>query len=79
MGITRRIGLRSGSTKRDIRYWIGEPALIQERMTLAKTSQMKPEMVKSKSSIEVIISEDAVKGISPDIQDRIIVLPKTRT
>jgi hypothetical protein len=73
------MGLRSGSTKRDIRYWIGEPALIQERMTLANTSQIRPEMVKSNSSIEVKNSKDTVKGISPAIQDKIIVLPKTRT
>ena len=78
MGITRRMGLSSGSTKRDIRYWIEDPALIQERMTLANTSQMRPEMVKSNSSIKVKISEDTVKGISPAIQDKIIVLPKTR-
>jgi hypothetical protein len=73
------MGLRSGSTKRDTRYWIEEPALIQERMTLASTSQMRPEMVKSNSSIKVKISEYTVKAIGPAIQDRIIVLPKTRT
>jgi hypothetical protein len=40
---------------------------------------MRPEMVKSKSSIEVKISKEKVKGIGPAIQDKIIVLPKTRT
>jgi len=79
LGITRRMGLRSGSTKRDTRYWIEEPALIQERMTFASTSQMRPEIVKSNSSIKVKISEDTVKDIVPTIQDKIIVLPKTRT
>jgi hypothetical protein len=73
------MGLRSGSTKRDTRYWIEEPALIQERMTLASTNQMRPEMVKSNSSIKVKIREDTVKGISPAIQDKIIALLKTRT
>jgi hypothetical protein len=79
LGITRLMGLRSGSTKRDTRYWIEEPALIQERMTLASTSQMRPEMVKSNSSIKVKISEYTVNDIGRAIQDRIIVLPKTRT
>jgi hypothetical protein len=73
------MGLSSGSTKRDTRYWIEEPALIQERMTLASTSQMRPEIVKSNSSIKVKISKDTVKDIGPAIQDKIIVLPKTRT
>jgi hypothetical protein len=72
------MGLSSGSTKRDIRYWIDEPALIQERITLASTSQMRPEIVKLNRSIKVKISEVTVKGISPAIQDKIIVLPKTR-
>ena len=44
-------------------------------MTLAKTNPMRPEIVKSKSSIEVKISANKDKGDSPNIQDKIIVLP----
>jgi hypothetical protein len=40
---------------------------------------MRPEIVKSNSSIKVKISKDTVKDIGPAIQDKIIVLPKTRT